>query len=364
MIASIAAFAVVRVLSRHRELGDLRVYRAEGMAIRHSADLYAHLDGVHNLATYPPFAGVVFTVLTPVPIVALEIACMIVNFALLMAVCHFGCRLAGLAPRDTVVPGLLFAAIAVWSEPVFTTFAYGQINLFLLSLVLWDFTRPAGSRLRGVGVGVAAGLKVTPGILIVYLLLTRRFAAAARAAATFAATIVVSVLVDPHDTRLYWTRYLTDLKRVGPVQDAVNQTLRGMIIRSTHSLAVPAAGTAVIGLTLVAGLVIAWRAWGTLGDAWGLPAAAVTGLLVSPISWTHHWVWALPIAIVLWFQARRWLIPTAVIFLSWLVWVVPHVHGSQLHLDAWQIALSGLYVYFGLGFLALTAFRTRAARAG
>jgi alpha-1,2-mannosyltransferase len=297
-------------------------------------------------------------VLTPVPVAALQVLCLLVNFGLLVGVCVLSCRLAGVQGREAAVAVILFSAIALWSEPVFTTFAYGQINLLLLALVLWDFTRPEQSRLRGIGTGLAAGLKVTPAILIVYLVLTRRYRAAATATATFAATIGLSALIDPSGARAFWTHDLFDLQRVGNVEDSVNQTLRGVLVRLDHTRNTRPTELVLILLVLLAGLVIARAAHQVLGDAWGLPACAVTGLLTSPIAWTHHWIWVVPIAVLLWFRARVWLIPTVAIFSTFAVWIVPHVSRPQLRLTAVELALSALYVLFGLGFLALTARRT------
>ena len=121
---SVAAFAILRATTAHRVLGDLSVYRAEGMAVRHGAALYSHLAGVHNLGTYPPFSALVFVVLTPVQLGVLQVLCLIANFALLVAVCHLGFRLAGVKSRDALVPFVLFVAVALWSEPIFTTFAW------------------------------------------------------------------------------------------------------------------------------------------------------------------------------------------------------------------------------------------------
>ena len=82
-------------------------------------------------------------------------------------------------------------------------------------------------------------------------------------------------------------------------------------------------------------------AYRRLGDAWGLPAAAVTGLLVSPISWSHHWVWCVPILALLWCQARVWVIPTLFVFWSYAVWLVPHGDSVELDLDRLEVARSG-----------------------
>ena len=110
---------------------------------------------------------------------------------------------------------------------------------------------------------------------------------------------------------------------------------------------------------LVAGLACAVLAQRRLGDVWGLLAAAVTGLRVSPISWSHHWVYCIPILALLWYQARLYAVAGLALFWSSVVWAVPHGDSVELHLTDVQIALSGWYVLFGLGFLALAASRTR-----
>jgi alpha-1,2-mannosyltransferase len=115
----------------------------------------------------------------------------------------------------------------------------------------------------------------------------------------------------------------------------------------------------IVVLVLVLGLTIATLAYRRLGDRWGLPACAVTGLLSSPIAWSHHWVWCVPIVALLWVEARRWVIPAVLIFWSFAVWAVPHQNGEELHFSVLQIALSEWYIVFGLGFLALTAYRVR-----
>ena len=93
----------------------------------------------------------------------------------------------------------------------------------------------------------------------------------------------------------------------------------------------------------------------------GLLAAGVTGLLVSPISWSHHWVYCIPIVALLWYQARPCALVALAPFWSSVVWTVPHGDSVELHLTDVQIALSGWYVLFGLAFLALAASRTRMA---
>lgn len=359
VLLSVALFVGLRLFLAPPRFTDLKVYRAEGMALRKGWDLYGPLPGVHGLTTYPPFAALIFVPASFVPVSVLKVFAVVWNLLLLGLVSWLSCRLAGASGRPAVLAGGVLAAVALWCEPVFITMSYGQVNLLLLALVLWDFTRAPTSRLRGVGVGVAAGLKVTPGILIVYLLLTRRFRAAATAVGALLLTMGLSASVDARATWRYWTDYLFDSHRVGRLENAVNQTIRGWLVRADHTRATRPTELLLVLVVLIAGLACAVLAQRRLGDAWGLPAAAITGLLCSPISWSHHWVWCIPVVALLWFHARWWTLPAVAIFWSFAVWWIPHKNSLELHLSRLQIAVSGWYVVFGLGFLALTAVRVR-----
>jgi alpha-1,2-mannosyltransferase len=352
-------YGVFRLFISHATLSDFKIYRIEGMAIRHGWGLYGHLPGVEGYATYPPFAAIVFVPASLLPLQLSSILMVLSIIAMLVWVAFISCRLAGASPERALKVGLLISAIGLWSEPVFKTLGYGQVNMLLIALVLWDFTRPAESRARGIGVGLAAGIKVTPGIFIVYLLLTRRWRFAATAFGTFAATLGLSSLIAPRDTWRYWTDYLFDPHRVGRLENAVNQTVRGMLVRMDHTRDTRPTELILVLVVLVAGLACATLAYRVLGDRWGLPAAAITGLLASPIAWSHHWVWYLPLLALIWFQARRWIVPTVLIFQSFAVWAIPHENSEELKLSRFQIAISNWYILFGLGFLVLTAVEIR-----
>lgn len=359
LAASVGLYLLVRWITQPSML-DLVVYRAEGSAVRAGLDLYGVLPSVgHYRATYPPFTALLFVPLTTIPPTVMIWMGVGLNLALLVLVAFLSCRLVGIAPHQRATTGLVVAAVAVWSEPVFTTFRYGQINLLVLALVLWDVTRPADARTRGVALGIATGIKVTPGVFIVYLLLTRRFRMAAVASATFAATILGSAALLPHAAWQYWTSLLYDTERVGRPENAANQTVRGLIVRIAHTRDIAPLWTLVSLAVLVAGLAVAVLAYRRLGDHWGLLACAVASLLAAPVSWTHHWVWCVPIALLLWQEARRWLVAVA-IFWTFAVWAVPHTDGLELAFSPWQVSLSLWYVAFGLVFLALTtAFALR-----
>ena len=172
----------------------------------------------------------------------------------------------------------------------------GQVNLLLMALVIGDVAQPDGRRLKGVAVGIAAGIKLIPLVFIPYLLLTRRFRAAAMAAGTFAATVVLGFLVVPGDSTDWWLHGLFfNGSRTGFVGWGGNQSLRAILTRFAGSIhGATAAWVAAALLAAVIGLasaVLLDRAGHTM---LAILATALVGLLDSPISWDHHWVWVVP----------------------------------------------------------------------
>src|SRR6478609_4444110 len=195
---SLTVWVLVVLAWVHPTFVDVRVYRAEGRALLDGADLDGPLPGITSVNTYPPFAALVFVPTALASLGSVKAVSVVVNLVLLAVVARLSLRLAG-GPA-TVAATLVLAAVALWSEPVATTIFYGQVNLALVALVLWDSTLPPQSRLRGLGIGLAAAVKVTPGLLVVYLVLTGRYRAAVVAGATFLATIGLTALVDAQAT--------------------------------------------------------------------------------------------------------------------------------------------------------------------
>lgn len=154
-------------------------------------------------------------------------------------------------------------------------------------------------RLRGAGVGIATGIKLTPAIFIVHLLLTRQFRAAATATATAACTVLVGLLVAPRDTLDYWSGTFLESDRIGVVASQMNQSVNGLLVRLSGIAEPPfllwltlALATAALGLGLAA------RAHRRGMPLLGLTLCGLTGAAVSPISWSHHWVWFVPLVVI------------------------------------------------------------------
>ncbi|ARF55297.1 glycosyltransferase 87 family protein [Streptomyces gilvosporeus] len=408
LIAALAcalSFTVFWTVQRlaHVTMIDLMVYRAEGWTARNGEDLYDMVaTSAHLPNTYPPFAALLFTPLTLVGVPAMRTLATAGNLALFVAVVHLSLRLAG-RPRRLPRPAatLALSALLVWVEPVWTTLRYGQINLLVAALVLWDLTRKDTNRWAGVGIGIAAGIKLTPALFAVFLALAGavragqllRSGAGARAAwhpwlrqavvatVTFLVTALLAALALPRDSHRFWTEIVFAADRVGEVEITANQSLRGALARLLHthdpgaSYLVVAGATAALGLALAVGSLL--RDAGAPpaeygGRAWAAVCCAMTALLVSPISWSHHWVWAVTALILLGSEAlhrtgraaRRWWATTAaagLLFCSFALWWVPHRwhHHEELHQNGLQMLLSDVYPLAGLALLALAAARLR-----
>ena len=360
---ALAAYLVIRTLA-HPTMIDMVVYRAEGSAVLHGQDLYGKAVNVGTAggnqlpATYPPFAAMLFAAISWIPIGVLKVLVTAANIVLLATVVHLAAKLiGGWADRPTFAERwALIAAVtglALWFEPVWTTLRYGQINLALCALILFDLTRPPTSRWpRGLGIGLATGIKLTPGVFILWFLLAGRRRETIVSAASALGTMAVGFAVLPHASVKFWLHEMWDTSKVGKTYITDNQSLSGMIARVTHIDDPKALWAVAAVIVLAAGLWTAVRNSRRGDDTLGALACAVTGLLISPISWSHHWVWAVPVAMLLAVRAPRLAVAWSAVFLSFLIWAVPHkTVGPSPDLNPLQMLLSSLYPLAGLAFL-------------
>jgi alpha-1,2-mannosyltransferase len=148
-------------------------------------------------------------------------------------------------------------------------------------------------------------MKLTPLVFVVLLVLVGRRQAAARAVVTFAGTVAIGFAMAPSSAATYWTDHLVDAGRVGPPALAHNQSVYGALTRLLDGPPSTLLWLAVAG-PLAAAVLLVGAAWWRRGDrVLGSCLAAIAMLLASPISWSHHWVWAVPVALVLW-ERSRW----------------------------------------------------------
>jgi alpha-1,2-mannosyltransferase len=299
-------------LSSMAAMRDLVVYRNGGLIVRHVAPAY---DG-HRASplydwtgqngvqfTYPPFAAVVFTVASLLPWTLLRWAMTLASLAALglSTWLVFGALGYGDRPRVRLGATLGTSALALLTEPVQQTLALGQVNLLLMLLVVADLLTASvlNEQTRwwhGIGIGVAAGVKLTPLVFIPYLLLVRRYRQAVTAAGVFAATVVLPYALLPRDSGTYWADGLVfKANRIVFVGTRGNQSLRGVITRLAGSVTSGTAPWLVVAiLVLIIGVAAAAVLYRAGHPVPGMLTCALAGLLASPLSWDHHWVWVAP----------------------------------------------------------------------
>jgi alpha-1,2-mannosyltransferase len=304
-----ATLAHVWYGNRHHFL-DLRIYweSVRWWGAGHRLYDYAHSDPVQGPLgfTYPPFAALVLRPLGLLPFGAAAAVFTAVSVAAAALATYW--LLAPVADRRgwSRLAALGFALPVVsWLEPVRETVTFGQINLLLAALVVGDLlllTGPGrrGSRLAGVGVGLAAAIKLTPAIFIGYLLVTRRWRAAGTAIATAAAATLLAAAVSWPDSWRFWTRMIWDTERVGHTDRVPNQSLYGALARLSPSHEPERLWWLALALAVLA--YGGWRARraALAGDETaGLTLTALAGSLISPVTWSHHLFWFVPALVVL-----------------------------------------------------------------
>ncbi|MEE6257967.1 glycosyltransferase family 87 protein [Plantactinospora sonchi] len=303
----IALLPVLYLLDTPHNFFDLKIYMSamRWWADGHPLYDYVQADGLQSelYFTYPPFAALLLR-----PFAGLRLGATVTIFTVLSLVALVVTTwwlVAPLVERHRLARwfALGFAVPLVLAmESTRETLAFGQINMLLVILILGDllFAVPRNSRWAGVGIGLATALKLYPGIFIVYLLAARRWRAAIGASVAAAVATLLAAAVAPGDSWRFWTHELWLTDRVGRADYTANQSLFGLLSRFTT----PGEPNQLLWLLLV--LVIAgyglWRAARALRAGDNLTGLALTGLvgvLVSPITWTHHAYWFIPALVVL-----------------------------------------------------------------
>jgi len=365
LIASVAArLAWTYLVPNGANFVDLHVYLGGAAALDEPGTLYSYVyaDQTPDFPlpfTYPPFAALVFYPLSRLPFALVALCWQVGTIAAVYGVVRFSQRLLGIAEGSARV-AMLWTAIAIWTEPLRSTFDYGQINVILVLAVLWA-AYSTRWWLSGLLVGLAAGIKLTPAITGVYFLGLRRWGAAFFAVLVFVVTVGLSIVVIGEQARYYFTDLLGDASRVGPIGTSFNQSWRGGLSRILgHD-----AGYGPLVLTAIAATAVlaflAWRALGTgavpqpdrLGS---LLVVQLFGLLVSPISWTHHWIWLVPLMI--WLLNGPWRMRSGARVLGW-GWLVLTLIGVPWLLSfaqptIWQIGRPWYLAWPGLVYIVAT----------
>ena len=288
----------------HWPLWDVRVYWWGGQqATAGGGALYAPAAPLSF--TYPPFAALLFAVFAGAPIGVLKGVLTVGSLVALVALCGLSLGAAGVRRRPESV--FAMSAIALLTWPVAYTLHLGEVNLILAALIGADvLRRHDGGWWQGIGTGLAAGIKLTPLIFVAYLAITGRVRAAMTALGVFAVTVTAGFIWLPARSRAFWLGGVFDNQsRIGNPANPSDQSLAGAIARLAGTGDPPRTWWLVAALvTGLAGLVVAVWAHRRGHRLAGTMCCAITGLLVSPVSWTHHWVWAVPLLV--WLTAAAW----------------------------------------------------------
>jgi alpha-1,2-mannosyltransferase len=295
---------------------DIDVYRMGSQAWLDGRPLYDHGVEFHtpiglNLPfTYPPLAAIVFSPFAWLGMPAASVTITLITLALLVVSIMIVLTRLDVWRTAQVVPGpawlrrwwltlLIVAAAAIWLEPIKSNFAFGQINVVLMTLVIADCVPRRTPWPRGLLLGLGMALKLTPAVFLLYFLLNRDKRAMLTSLASALAATLAGFVLAWHDSWRYWGDTVRDTDRIGAASLNTNQNVAGTLARlglSDHARFLPwvAACLLVLALTVWAVRRVLRAGEPTLA----VICIALFGLVVSPVSWSHHWVWMLPTVVV------------------------------------------------------------------
>ncbi len=261
--------------------------------------------------TYPPLAAIVFCPFAWLHMPAASIAITLMTLVLLIVSTMIVLTGLDVWNTSTLLPGpawlrrwwlaiVIVAPATIWLEPITSNFAFGQINVVLMTLVIADCVPRRTPWPRGLLLGLGIALKLTPAVfLALFPAAPRQPRGADR----------VGVLRGARRwSGSHWrgaTRGSTGptpcITPTGSAAAALNtdQNIAGALARL-------GLGEQQRFLLWVAGclLVLALTVWAVrrvlrAGEpTLAVICVALFGLVVSPVSWSHHWVWMLPAVLV------------------------------------------------------------------
>ncbi|WP_219415143.1 glycosyltransferase 87 family protein [Pseudonocardia nigra] len=315
LLALVLAGLVVHTGGRHI---DLEVYRFGVQAWLSGGDIYGPLPETSGKIAlpyiYPPFAALLMVPLAVVPWTAAWVGLLAVSVLALGATLFVvarrlwpsGGRGGALSVTSIALPLALAVepghAIdfdvpadrpALALEPVLQTIEFGQINLVLMALVALDCLVARPRWPRGLLIGIAAAIKLTPAAFVLYFLLRRDYRAAVTAAISGAAATAIGFAMAPAASLQFWLDNPTGGVSGSPF--FTNQTIEAVLVRAGVDGTVRTVAWLLLSVALLAIAVPVIR---KAPPPLAFVATAGVALLVSPTSWSHHWVWVAPALLV------------------------------------------------------------------
>ncbi|WP_344686145.1 glycosyltransferase family 87 protein [Saccharopolyspora taberi] len=359
-LALAAALAVL--VSTYSFWGDFEVYRWGVRTWLAGGDFVNARSPVRNPDplpwVYPPFALLPLAPFALVPSTVGLSALNVLNVLALGATLYLVVRRVwpSAGPRVAFVMAAAGVPPSMLLEPVHACFGQGQINIVLMGAVALDCLARDPRWPRGLLVGIAVAIKLTPAAFLLFFLLRKDFRAAVTATATAAACTAIGFAVDFGASVDYWFRR-------GPAADVAghalnsNQSVLGALTRFDLP---PIVRNAVFALLCLALLALVVRIVRHADAATSFTAVGLLAVLISPTSWSNHWVWVVP-GLFLLFAARRYALGavTALIAVTAPWHFLPSVGGAELTWAPWQHVVGNSYVLTAVAALVLL---TRARR--
>jgi alpha-1,2-mannosyltransferase len=297
------------LLLRHDPPVDLAVYLRAGRMFATGGGLYADGWGsvlAHPLPyTYPPLWAAIVAPISWLPWRTASLLWFAVNVAALIWLVRLSyARFLATTGRSRRVALAAIVVVMAATTPIGSALWFGQVGILLVAACLADVV-PERTRLpRGVLVGLATAVKLTPGIFVAYWIVTRRWRAAITSIVTTIGLWLAVAAVRPDLAREYLVRVAFRADVIGDPGFVSNQSIYGALARAdwTGPLWLVLAAT-----VLVVGLLRAKGAHARGNELAAATLVGVTSLLISPISWIDHAVWIVPASgLVLWDGRSTW----------------------------------------------------------
>jgi alpha-1,2-mannosyltransferase len=311
VVALMAALAItLAAFAEPRHNVDQRIYHGAIQWWLDGQPLYEYFRYPNERLgfSYPPFAAIC---MLPMALLTVNQTLVIGISAIVAATVALTWWLVRPVAARHGWPRWFAAALAVPAvfvlEPVRENVAFGQVNMFLLALILVDLAAlRRGSKWAGIGIGLVTAIKLTPGFFVLYLLVTRQWRAAFMAVGVAVGATLGAVALAPATSWQFWTETLWQTRRVGSIGLETNQSLAGLLVRLQNDDVVPQLARPNLTVWIVASLLVLaiglWRARQAhqAGDELtAFTLAGITAGLLSPISWSHHLIWIVPAVLIL-----------------------------------------------------------------
>jgi alpha-1,2-mannosyltransferase len=344
------------------------VYRLAGTSLLNGDGIYDTLtSGCRLKFTYTPFAALMFSpfsLLGPAGFAAWTALSLVALWrAVSLLLSRSIVRIPGVTLRQLVA---LVVLLALPMEPLVKTLWYGQVNVVLMWLILESFFGPA-KRYNPVFIALAAAVKLTPAVFALFFVTVRTNRDRLVVLLTGLTTVALGFVIQPNQAMDYWTKLLFNSDRVGPTEYVYNQSLNGMLWRLFGDGGSRTLWLILVGAILVGGFVMARFLWNANEQVWAVGVIGLTTLLISPISWSHHYVLILIVLVALLQDATRQRASGVVALGIYAVMLaanvvfklVPHTKHAEFDLHGWHVFAANQYVALALFLLVYSALRTR-----